>query len=234
MKRRWRKRLAFALATLLALALLVGCALWFRGAHLFAGARPAIEADVERYRAEGVRPSNLPPRWIDTLLAVEDPAFREHSGVDLSTPGAGWTTITQGLAKHYCFDDFRPGGRAKLDQILCSLHLDRAVSKDDQLLLLLNGAGLGPRRDGEGWVEGFPAAAGEHFGERLSELSDREFLTLVAMLVGPRRFHPTLGAEALDERVHRIERLLAGECQPTGWRDVYYEACRSETASQPE
>ena len=33
-----------------------------------------------------------------SLLAVEDPGFADHSGVDFITPGAGVTTITQSAA----------------------------------------------------------------------------------------------------------------------------------------
>jgi len=39
---------------------------------------------------------------------VEDPHSFEHGGVDFSTPGAGITTITQGLVKHLYFDQFKP------------------------------------------------------------------------------------------------------------------------------
>ena len=39
--------------------------------------------------------ADLSPRQIEILLKVEDPRFHEHCGVDLATPGAGITTITQ-------------------------------------------------------------------------------------------------------------------------------------------
>src|SRR5690242_1897929 len=43
------------------------------------------------------------------LLAVEDPSFARHHGVDWSTPGQGATTISQALVKRLYFDDFKPG-----------------------------------------------------------------------------------------------------------------------------
>lgn len=36
---------------------------------------------------------------LNVLLKIEDPTFKTHRGVDLATPGAGMTTITQGLVK---------------------------------------------------------------------------------------------------------------------------------------
>jgi hypothetical protein len=175
---------------------------------------PRMRAEAERYDREGTTIATIDPEWKRILLAVEDPGFYEHTGIDLSTPGAGLTTITQGLAKRYCFDRFRPGAVAKVRQTLCALGIDRRVPKDEQLTLLLNVASLGP--GGEGWVEGFPAAAREYFGKPFDALSTDEFTVLVAMLVGPATYHPTQGREALDERVRRIRRLLDGVCAPAG------------------
>lgn len=43
--------------------------------------------------------SDLSAWQLDALLKIEDPAFYRHKGVDLKTPGAGLTTITQSLVK---------------------------------------------------------------------------------------------------------------------------------------
>ena len=51
------------------------------------------------------------------LLAVEDPEFWTHRGVDYATPGQGRTTMTQGLVKFLYFDHFQPGF-AKIEQSL--------------------------------------------------------------------------------------------------------------------
>ena len=57
-----------------------------------------VQAGVWRPPNGPVRPlslsiDDLTPRQIEILLAVQDPAFYEHSGVDLSTPGAGLVTL---------------------------------------------------------------------------------------------------------------------------------------------
>src|SRR5262245_3552880 len=53
----------------------------------------ALEAATE------VSLTDLSQRRRDILLAVEDPGFFQHRGVDLSSPGQGMTTITQALVK---------------------------------------------------------------------------------------------------------------------------------------
>ncbi len=183
-----------------------------------------LVTDAERYDREGAGIEAIPDEWKRILLAVEDPDFYAHFGIDVSTPGAGATTITQALAKKYCFEQFRPGVVAKLRQSLCALGLDHRVAKDEQLTLLLNVASLGPGK--EGWIEGFDAGGREYFGKPLGELSTDEFTTLVAMLIGPSTYHPVQGRAALDERVRRIRRLVAGDCRPNGTGDVVLEGCR--------
>jgi membrane peptidoglycan carboxypeptidase len=184
---------------------------------------PEIVREAETSIAEPLDPAELPPGRIDDLLAVEDPAFRTHSGIDLSTPGAGWTTITQGLAKDLYFDAFRPGPLAKLEQSLAALVLDARTSKDRQLRLFLSRAYLGETPAGS--VNGFADAARVWIGKDVRQLDRREFLSLVAMVIGPNAYGIASQPERNAERLARIERLLAGECRPEGWRDVTYEAC---------
>ncbi len=96
--------------------------------------------------------AQLSAEQMDILLKVEDPAFFEHSGVDVSSPGQGMTTITQGLVKFLYFDPFRPGF-AKIEQSLIAwLVLNRHLTKDQQLALFLNQAYFGERG-------GWPCAA---------------------------------------------------------------------------
>jgi membrane peptidoglycan carboxypeptidase len=213
------RKVALALGAALALVVLYVAA-------LAVTAWRTVGSVVEQARAfdrSGLRVESLPPGWKDVLLEVEDPGFYEHAGVDARTPGAGWTTITQGLAKRYFFEKFEPGIHAKIKQSIAAVVLDRALAKDLQLTLFLNTAGLGPAEDG--WVEGFPAAARVYFDKPLESCDRREFVTLVAMLIGPAAYHPVRGREALDDRVARIEALLEGRCAPAGPRDVLYESC---------
>jgi membrane peptidoglycan carboxypeptidase len=165
---------------------------------------------------------DLPAGFVDILLAVEDPAFRAHSGVDLSTPGAGLTTITQALCKGLFFERFRPG-LAKLPQTLFALALDARVSKEDQLDLFVNTVYMG-RHEGRS-IEGLPAAALAYHGKSLDALSRDEFIVLVAMIMGPDRLNVASRPEVNAHRADRIRKLLAGQCRPSGPRDVELAGC---------
>jgi hypothetical protein len=167
-------------------------------------------------------------QWqIDALLKVEDPAFYSHKGVDLKTPGAGITTITQGLVKKLYFKDFKPGF-AKLKQTLIARFvLDPMVSKEEQLVLFVNITGLGRCR--EGFVNGFYDAAGCYFGKKVKDLTKDEYLSLVAMIIAPVNFGLQEHPDANAERVKRIKALLNGKYEPKGLMDIYYGALDKTT-----
>ncbi|MBV7340016.1 transglycosylase domain-containing protein [Chloroflexi bacterium TSY] len=184
---------------------------------------PVVIEKAHLMQETGLQIANLSNEWKHILLTVEDPGFYQHNGVDLSTPGAGLTTITQALVKLYYFDNFMPGPHAKLKQSLYAMVLDSQMEKDLQLTLFLNSASFGPTS--EEWVIGFPKAAQVYFDKSFAELTRLEFITLVSMLVGPATFHPKRNPDKLAERVARVEALLAGQCKATELRDVYYRTC---------
>jgi membrane peptidoglycan carboxypeptidase len=178
-------------------------------------ARMMLSGDV-------LRPQQIPQARIDALLRVEDPRFFDHCGVDLRSPGAGLTTITQGLVKRLYFERFRPGF-AKIPQTLYALGFDLRIDKPTQLALFLNLVPFGNLEGRE--ILGFPAAARSFYGKQPGELSEDEFLSLVAMIIAPNALNPIRHPEKNHERVARIRRLLAHECAPAGLRDVYYDQC---------
>lgn len=178
---------------------------------------------LKQVRSREIPLPALPERRIRMLLAVEDPAFHRHRGIDFATPGQGMTTLTQSLAKFLYFERFTPG-IAKLELMLVArFALDPAVSKDEQLEIFVNHARFGSR--GGRPIVGFADAARTFYGRELDQLTDREYLTLVAMLIAPARLDPARHARVNAERTDRIEALLAGRCRPQGLRDVYYRDC---------
>ena len=201
-----------------ALAALIGYEAW---AVMRARARtPAALAAVA---VREVHLQDLPKDRIDALLKVNDPGFYRHHGLDFSTPGQGMTTLTQSLVKHMYFKRFHPGF-AKIDQdLIARFVLDPAMSKSDQLEAFINYSYFGHPGDRD--VVGFADAARTYYGKDLTQLNDRQFLSLVAMLNAPDGLDPRRHAAANAERVDRIQRLLAGTCKPRSWADVDYPDC---------
>lgn len=166
---------------------------------------------------------DLTPDQLKWLLMVEDPNFYEHKGVDFSTPGAGWTTITQALVKIYYFDHFKPGLAKYKQTLIARFALDPLISKDDQLELFINKIYLG--RTPEGQVYGFADAARLYYNKYFKDLTRDEYLSLVAMIIAPNSVNAVAQPDLNRERLRRINRLISGKARPNGWLDVWLEGC---------
>lgn len=202
-------------ALLLALVLFETFALWRADRRTPAVLATAAKGELEL--------GDLPKRRLDMLVRIEDPGFYAHRGVDFSTPGAGMTSITQSLVKRFYFKNFQPGF-AKLEQsLIARFVLDPAMPKTAQLKAYLNFSHFG-WRDGRPIV-GLAAAARTYYNREPARLSDRQFLSLIAMLVSPREYDPLRRPEANAERVRRLTAMLANKCAPQGLRDVELRAC---------
>ena len=185
-------------------------------------------ADTLKKRADSIiaagrGPQSLQPERLRALLMVQDPGFYGHNGVDFSTPGAGMTTLTQSLAKRLAFEKFVPGV-AKIRQTGFALGLDRKLSKDQQIALFLDTAEMGRSR--QGWVTGFHKASNVFFGAPPNQINQEQFYALVAVLIAPSALKLSRPDGKLLERIRRISRLVAGNCFPNNWRDVWLEGCR--------
>jgi membrane carboxypeptidase/penicillin-binding protein PbpC len=166
--------------------------------------------------------ADLGPGRVDQLLLVEDPGYWNHAGVDLSTAGGGLTTLTQSLSKRVGFSDFKPGIR-KLRLMGYAVGLESKLSKQQILALYLDTVWMGRGPDGP--MAGFFSASRAIYGRPPASLSQREFLTLVAVPIAPRTFDLVSPNKELLERVRRINRLVHNLCQPNGLRDVWLEGC---------
>ncbi|GGW73523.1 transglycosylase domain-containing protein [Alishewanella tabrizica] len=177
----------------------------------------------------------------DILLKIKDPTFYEHAGLDLSQ-GQGLTTITSSLARDIflfrvklpgikgSFQSFYRGvfnccKKIDLGRDMMALILNKNLTKELQLQLYVSSSYMGSY-DGR-QIRGLPAAAETYFNKPLAELSDDEFIALVAMLKAPNYFHPEKGAKHLESRIYKIKKILAGTCKPDGWFDTEYKHCTS-------
>ena len=165
----------------------------------------------------------LSPARTALLLNVEDSSFLTNKGVDFTTPGAGMTTLSQSLGKRIFFKHFRPGLRKGELIVLTRFALYPKVDKQRTLKAFLARAYFGNRKGRP--IIGMGPAARAWFGRPLARLDDRQYLSLVAMILAPATFDPVRHPAANAARVARIERLLANQCRPTGLRDVMLEGC---------
>lgn len=166
--------------------------------------RALFTSALNRYGTQ-VSLSDISPERKKMLIAIVDPRFYTHHGVDLEKPGAQMTTLTQGLVKLLYFPDGFKQGIAKLRQSLIAKYaLNSIVSKDDQLLLFLNICYLGHENDQS--VNGFANGTKIYFNKDFSAISEDEFLSLTAMLSGPNNLKP--GSPANVEKLQQIKLSL--------------------------
>jgi membrane peptidoglycan carboxypeptidase len=104
-----------------------------------------------------------------------------------------------------------------------AMGLESRLSKQQILALYLNTVWMG--RGPNGPMAGYFATSSTIYGKQPSALSNREFMTLVAVPIAPRELTLAHPNQQLLERVTRIERLLQKRCRPTGLRDVWLDGC---------
>ena len=187
---------------------------------------PGVVARVEQSGNLPLELSEFHGQRLNWLLKVQDPGFYQHHGVDLVTPGAGYTTFTQGLTKKLFYNgSFKPGFLRwrKLQQTIIAVALNARVSKDQQLRLFVNLAYMGTHNGRD--ITGFSQAAQEYYGKDFQNLTDQEYLALVAVLVAPAKYSPVTHPGENENRVARIRRIIAGSCKPVNHSDVFYVAC---------
>jgi membrane carboxypeptidase/penicillin-binding protein PbpC len=213
----------FKVATGVVALVVVGCVGY--GAHGYFDA--ISDADDLRARADALLAANLGGSSLGEkryrqLLAVQDPRFEHHGGVDMTTPGAGVTTISQSLAKRVGFESFTPG-IGKIRQTGYALGLERELSKEQILALWLDTLEMGHGPDG--WVTGFHRMSEAVYGAPPHEIDDDQYRSLLAVLIAPGRYRIGTEDDALADRVERIRRLVSGECAPIDNSDVWLEGC---------
>lgn len=144
---------------------------------------------------EALSKSDLSDRQLKELLAIQDPRFYSHKGTDFL--GKRVTTITQSLVKFLYFERFTPGIAKIKQSLIARFALDPLISKDEQLELFLDLTYFGHVDGAE--VRGFGQAAKMYFGKSFKDLSDEEYLKILAMLSGPNLYNvktnPTKNAE---------------------------------------
>jgi len=155
---------------------------------------------ASRQVREWVSYDDMPPRFIDVLLAVEDRRFFSHPGIDpVAVARAVWTnavrgtviqggsTITQQLAKNLFYSPQRTFGR-KLKESIAALVLEVKYPKKAILESYVNEIYLG--QVGSVSIYGVGEAAHRYFGKHMRALTLEETALLVGMIKGPNTYSP--------------------------------------------
>jgi monofunctional glycosyltransferase len=234
--RSWPRRLAAALAGLVAAAL---CAVLLLQSWYFAHIvwlrehQPAttafMTAQLERLRERDPQ-ARLRQQWVDyerisvhlkrAVIAAEDANFTEHDGIDWDALEkayernlrhgkvvGGGSTITMQLAKNLFLSERRSYLR-KLQEIAIAAMLERVLTKRRILELYLNVAewGIG--------VFGAEAAAQHYFGAPAAQLTTAQAARLAAMLPRPRHYDRNRDAIALARRAAMVQRWMGSATPP--------------------
>nr|WP_321266705.1 PBP1A family penicillin-binding protein [uncultured Sulfurimonas sp.] len=154
--------------------------------------------------------SEIPPRVIEALVAIEDTTFFEHPGINVDAifraaikvikagkAVEGASTITQQLVKNVLLTREKKLSR-KIKEAIYSLKLERALSKEQILERYLNEIYYG-----HGYY-GIKTAADGYFHKKLSDLSLKEMAILVGLPKAPSTYAPTKNYEISMGRANRV------------------------------
>jgi len=160
----------------------------------------------------------VPDQLIHAFMSAEDKNFYEHNGLDYmgmvrgnirnvlnvikGRPLQGGSTITQQVARTFLLTLDQKLDR-KIKEMILTLRIERAFSKDHILELYLNEINFGNRS------YGVAAAAQNYFNKALNELTIAEMAYLAALPKAPHNYHPVRHkGRAVGRRNWVLSRML--------------------------
>lgn len=161
----------------------------------------------------------IPERLKEAFISAEDKNFYSHFGLDLlgilraalnlpinyvrGRRMVGASTITQQVARNFLLTLDQKFDR-KIKEMILTLRIERAFTKDQILELYLNEINMGNRS------YGVAAAALNYFNKSLAELSNAEMAYLAALPKAPHNYHPERHyARAIARRNWVLSRMYA-------------------------
>lgn len=172
--------------------------------------------------------SEIPPRVIEALVAIEDTTFFEHPGINVDaifraaikvikagSAVEGASTITQQLVKNVLLTREKKLSR-KIKEAILALKLEQALTKEQILERYLNEIYYG-----HGYY-GIKTAADGYFHKKLDDLTLKEMAILVGLPKAPSTYAPTKNYEISMGRANRV----ISRMYTLGWIDenTYKEA----------
>jgi penicillin-binding protein 1B len=180
--------------------------------------------------------NQIPPAFIDAILAAEDHRFYDHHGFDfVRTAKAGWidltshhariqggSTLTQQLMKNFFLTPERSFKR-KVKELIMAYITETKYSKDEILENYINDIYLGQR--GQEGIYGIWEASEYYFSKEPRDLSIGEMASIAGMISSPNRLNPMRHPDLA--KVRRDE-VLASMLQFGYISQPAYEAARAE------
>lgn len=206
---------------LVVIAALTLCVAAFYGTRGYSMYREALETTSIPAMAEQIQATpgfttveELPRRYVDAVIAVEDHRFYRHPGFDIIATGRalvndlraeafveGGSTITQQLAKNQFFTQDREIER-KAAEVFMAFDLESQLSKKEIFELYVNSIYFG-----NGYY-GIAAASMGYFGKTPPELTDSEATLLAGVPNAPSAYAPTENPELAKERQMQVLRRM--------------------------
>ena len=165
--------------------------------------------------------AQIPPAFIDAILAAEDHRFYEHHGIDLvRIVKAAWvdfsahrvrqggSTLTQQLMKNFFLTSKRDW-RRKVKEILMAYIAERQYSKDQILENYINDIYLGQR--GQEGIYGVWEASEFYFSKEPRNLTIGEMATIAGMISSPNRLNPLHHPQLAEQRRNEVLRLMLAD-----------------------
>ena len=152
----------------------------------------------------------LPKKYIDAIISVEDHRFFEHKGIDIIAIirslikdikeqdfVEGGSTITQQLAKNIYFTQDKKVER-KIAEMFMALYLEEKLEKEEILELYLNTSYYG-----EGYTTPKEASRG-YFNKEPKDMTDYELVMLAGIPNAPSVYNPVKSKTLAKKRQEQV------------------------------
>jgi penicillin-binding protein 1A len=166
--------------------------------------------------------NQISPWMIRAVLAAEDSAFYQHSGIRISSilralwmdlvvrdKLQGASTITQQLARNLFLTQEKSITR-KVKEIIISMRMEKLLTKDEIMTEYLNTINFGRGA----W--GVETAARTYFGCSASELDIAQASILAGLIAAPGRYNPLSNLSNAKAR----QNYVLGRMETLGWIDA--------------
>src|SRR5271163_61308 len=170
----------------------------------------ALSTGKARTKRRVIPYSEIPPRVVQAVTAIEDRRFFEHGGVnymrlikcavtDVATghKGCGGSTLTQQLAKNI-FLTPEKSYRRKIVELIITFQLEARFNKQQLFEMYANQMNLGHQGSFE--INGVGEAAETFFGKDIHQLDLAQTATLAALFQNPSYRNPYRHPERAIER----------------------------------